>query len=203
MIDNIDLIKSLLTFDNEYDFYRLYIFQRSKDFEGEDKLGKQSVRTIKTYNISSLDYLDSKYEEIKGLCEFFKARAYIHLAANNHKDVGYEMISEIGKRLKEGHLDQSHLFDSIVGKLKFSTKRWIVDIDTKDETYYNTIEIIIKSKLAKGNKIIAKIPTKQGYHLITNPFDREKFVRNLQLINIEIPDIQPKNPTLLYLPESL
>jgi len=47
-------------------------------------------------------------------------------------------------------------------------------------------------------KIIANIPTKNGTHLITERFDVKTFSEKYPEI-----DIQKKNPTLLYLPNSL
>ena len=40
MINNIELIKPLLNFDNEGDFYMLYVFKRKKD-QPEDEIGAQ------------------------------------------------------------------------------------------------------------------------------------------------------------------
>ena len=42
------------------------------------------------------------------------------------------------------------------------------------------------------------IPTKNGFHLITDRFDVLEFKKNYPEV-----DIQKKNPTLLYLPDSL
>jgi hypothetical protein len=47
-------------------------------------------------------------------------------------------------------------------------------------------------------KIIANIPTKNGVHLITERFDVKSFSEQYPEI-----DIQRKNPTLLYYPNSL
>jgi hypothetical protein len=44
----------------------------------------------------------------------------------------------------------------------------------------------------------AVIPTKNGYHLITERFDVKEFAEKYPDI-----DIQKKNPTLLYYPNSL
>jgi hypothetical protein len=48
-------------------------------------------------------------------------------------------------------------------------------------------------------KVIATIPTKNGYHLITDRFDVYDVSKNV----FPHVDIQKKNPTLLYLPNSL
>lgn len=49
-----------------------------------------------------------------------------------------------------------------------------------------------------GPKIEAIIPTKNGHHLITKRFDVKKFKEKYPNI-----DIQKKNPSLLFLPNSL
>jgi hypothetical protein len=50
----------------------------------------------------------------------------------------------------------------------------------------------------EGDKVEAVIPTKNGYHFITKKFDVMEFKRKYPDV-----DIQKKNPTLLFLPESL
>lgn len=198
-IDNIELIKGLLNFEREGDFYMLYVFKRKKDQPEGERDNHQSVRTIKTYCIDSIEYLEKRYDEIKQLCEMFKARAYIHIQKQNHSDVSLEMLSALATRIKNGQHHQKHLFDSVVGQLKTYEKRWIIDVDTKDIRELETIKFTV-NKLCKpfGDKIWETIPTKNGFHLITDKFDVMSF-------KISYPDldIQKKNPTLLYLPDSL
>ena len=197
MIDNLQLIKPLLNFEKEGDFYQLFVFLRKKD-QTTDKANHQSVRTIKSYCITSTEYLEDRYEEIKMLCEVFKARAYIHVAKQNHKDVGMNMITEIVNRIQSGQINQKNVFDSIVGQIKTQEKRWIVDIDTKDDITIHRIAHVIDGLRPEGNKIEMCIPTKNGYHLITKRFDVQSFKEKYPDV-----DIQKKNPTLLYYPNSL
>ena len=199
MIDNVEIIKSLLNFENEGDFYMLYIFKRKKDQEDGEKSNHQSVRTIKTYCIDSLEYLDKRYSEIKDLCEMFKARAYIHVQKQNHKDVSLEMMISLAERIKNGQNNQAGLFDSVVGQIKTHEKRWIIDVDTKNEIQLSAVRLVInKYCKPEGDKVYETIPTKNGYHLITDRFDVLEFKKHFPDI-----DIQKKNPTLLYLPDSL
>jgi hypothetical protein len=197
MIDNLHLIKPLLNFEKVGDFYMLYIFKRKKD-QTTDKANHQSVRTIKTYCIESIEQLDERYDEITQLCEMFRARAYIHIQKQNHKDVAMNMITEIVNRIQSGQINQKHVFDSVVGQLKTNEKRWIVDLDTTDEDELERIQKVIEVTRPEGDKIEAVIPTKNGFHLITKRFDVEMF-RNLY----PHIDIQKKNPTLLYYPTIL
>ena len=223
MIDNLEIIKPLLNFDDEGDFYMLYVFKRKKDQPEGERDNHQSVRTIKTYCIESIDHLERRYDEIKQLCEMFKARAYIHVQKQNHKDVSLNMMVELAQRIQSGQTNQKGLFDSVVGQIKTSEKRWIVDVDMKDEDVLMKIITIInkfcRPFVTKSEnhfhrsdgtveitydyvpKVIEVIPTKSGYHVITERFDVMEFKKTF--LGGDVPDIQKKNPTLLYYPHSL
>jgi hypothetical protein len=198
MINNIDLIKPLLNFSEEGDFYMLYVFKRKKDQPEDERDNHQSVRTIKTYCIESIEHLDRRYEEIKELCEMFKARAYIHVQKQNHRDVSLNMMIALAERIRNGSTNQKGLFDSVVGQIKTQEKRWIIDVDDKDTKELVRITEAIHWTRPEGDKLEACIPTKNGYHLITSRFDVKMFENVCPNI-----DIQKKNPTLLYYPNSL
>ena len=224
MIDNLEIIKPLLNFTDAGDFYMLYVFKRKKDQPEDEKDNHQSVRTIKTYCIESVDHLERRYDEIKQLCEMFKARAYIHVQKQNHFDVSLNMMVELAQRIQNGQHNQKGLFDSVVGQVKTQEKRWIVDVDMKDEDALMKImklinngckplDVVNETHLHKSDgsvvvtydydpKVIKVIPTKSGYHLITKRFDVMEFNKIMSLQG-DVPDIQKKNPTLLYLPNSL
>jgi hypothetical protein len=202
----------------------LYVFKRKKDQPEGEKDNHQSVRTIKTYCIESIDHLERRYDEIKQLCEMFKARAYIHVQKQNHFDVSLNMMVELAQRIQNGQHNQKGLFDSVVGQVKTQEKRWIVDVDMKDEDALMKImklinngckplDVVNETHLHKSDgsvvvtydydpKVIKVIPTKNGYHLITKRFDVMEFNKIMSLQG-DVPDIQKKNPTLLYLPNSL
>jgi hypothetical protein len=198
MIDNIEQIKGLLNFENKGDFYMLYVFKRKKDQPEGERDNHQSVRTIKSYCIESIEHLDRRYDEIKQLCEMFKARAYIHVQKQNHTDVSLNMMVDLAKRIQDGNHKQKGLFDSVVGQVKTQEKRWIVDIDTTDYHAVTEVTQFINYLRPEGPKVEMVIPTKNGYHLITGRFDVKTFSEKHPDI-----DIQKKNPTLLYYPKSL
>ena len=198
MIDNLNLIKPLLSFDKLGDFYTLYVFKRKKDQPEGERDNHQSVRTIKTYCIESIDHLERRYDEIKQMCEMFKARAYIHVQKQNHYDVSLNMMVELAQRIQNGQHNQKGLFDSVVGQIKTQEKRWIVDLDTKDDDEVVRMTKVINVARPEGDKVISIIPTKNGYHFITKRFD----VMMFKNIYPDV-DIQKKNPTLLYYPENL
>jgi len=198
MIDNLDIVKTLLNFNNPGDFYFLLILKRKKDQPEGERDNHQSVRTIKTYCIESIEHLDKRYDEIKQLCEMFKARAYIHVQKQNHNDVSLEMMMSLAERIKNGVKNQKGLFDSVVGQIKTQEKRWIVDVDTTNKQFLRDITMDLMEIQPVGNKIEKVIPTKNGFHLITGKFNVLEFKKLYPDV-----DIQKKNPTLLYLPSSL
>ncbi len=198
MLNNLEQIKGLLNFEKKGDFYMLYVFKRKKDQPENERDNHQSVRTIKTYCIESVDHLERRWEEIIQLCEMFKARAYIHVQKQNHFDVSLNMMVALAQKIQDGNHNQKGLFDSVVGQIKTQEKRWIVDIDTKDFKTLVEVGDFIDNLRPVGNKVITTIPTKNGFHLITERFDVKTFSEKYPDI-----DIQKKNPTLLYYPDSL
>jgi hypothetical protein len=198
MIDNKELIKPLLNFSEPGDFYMLYVFKRKKDQPVGERDNHQSVRTIRTYCIKSTEQLDKRWEEIVMMCEMFKARAYIHVQKQNHRDVSLNMMVALAQRIQDGNLEQQSLFDSVVGQIKTQEKRWIVDIDCTDWHAVTEVSQFINWLKPAGEKVEAVIPTRNGYHLITAKFDVKTFSEQYPDI-----DIQKKNPTLLYYPNSL
>jgi hypothetical protein len=206
MIDNINTIKRLLNFENEGDFYYCLILKRKKDQPEGERDNHQSVRTIKTYCVNSIEYLEKRYDEIKQLCEMFKARAYIHVQKQNHKDVSLNMMVALAQRIQDGNLKQKHLFDSVVGQLKTHEKRWIIDIDDVSmdsfahAEYYTSMREYINElqEEAGKDKTMTFIKTKSGFHIITQPFNVMKFKERYPDV-----DIQKKNPSVLYIPNSL
>jgi hypothetical protein len=205
MIDNLHQIKSLLNFEKEGDFYMLYILKRKKD-QTTDKSNHQSVRTIKTYCVESVEYLEKRYEEIKELCEMFKARAYIHVQKQSHHDVSLNMLVALAERIGNGQHRQQNLFDSVVGQLKTLEKRWIIDIDGisidgfAHVPFYQEMRRYINELQNETGKEVEMtfIRTRAGFHIIASPFNLQKFKERYPEV-----DVQKKNPTILYIPNSL
>ena len=77
------------------------------------------------------------------------------------------------------------------------SKKWIIDIDTKDEDY---IKEVIGFLLSIPNMLVwAKIQTKNGFHLIVNGFNPNLFTKQYPKnkdIELKTEDV----PTILYIP---
>ena len=230
IINNLELIKPLLIFKSNDIFYHLQILKRKKDCAEHDKGRNNNARCIKTYYITSIDYLNSHIDEIIKLCQFFNARAYINLNAKSFEKVSFELNSQLADRLKFKQFNYCYrLYETVVGngyssedefdkvltdkekeiissRVNVGEKRWIVDIDEKEisplmvahiEYGCDPISKFETDFLGFGcdfnSKIITTIPTKNGWHLITKPFNRKQFSDKYPKV-----DIQINNPTILY-----
>lgn len=197
MIDNFELIEPLLTFLNDDIYYHLQIIQRKKDCP---EIGSNN-RVIKSYFICKLESLEKIKQEIINLCKLFNARAYINLTPKSLKKTTLLQIKYLSERLYMNDLKKIwKSWNSCAGEIKGEESRWVVDIDNNSSIYpienkVNNVCHLIDNLMPKtlDSRIIAKIPTKNGYHLITTPF-------NLQQFSKEYPDIDvhKNNPTLLY-----
>lgn len=195
MIDNFKLIKSLLNFEDEYDFYFVQVLQRKKEHL---ELGNNS-RLIKCYYIFSTEQLDKRKEEMIKLAEVFNARLYIHLNKRNTRRIGFEMMQDLAKRLMDGTIESlHHIYDSTCGKHhQDKNKKWIVDLDGVNikDPMIDQFVLDLEKIEPFGDKCIEVIPTKNGVHLITKPFNKQVFKNMYSSIEIHC-----ENPTILYIP---
>nr|DAF16289.1 MAG TPA: hypothetical protein [Crassvirales sp.] len=204
MINNFKLIESLLSFNNPDLFYHVQIIRRGKDHPSLPSAN----RTIKTYHIDNAEYLHKHIQEIIDLCEYFKARAYINLAPKSYKKCTLQCISDMANRAKDGDFKKMHkCWNSVVGFIKSSDPHWVIDVDSPtDGTISEFIEYECEPlhyhmegpHKVYDSKIYDYIPTKNGYHIITKPFNLNQFKE--QYPNI---DVHKNNPTILYIPKSL
>lgn len=196
MIDNFELIKPLLTFPNDDTYYHLQILRRGKD---HPELPAAN-RMIKAYFICSLESLNYVEQEIKDLCKFFGARAYINLAPKSIKKTTMLQLKYLAERAYIGDFKKIwKSWNTCAGEIKGEESRWIVDIDgpTNGEISefieYQCEPIVKKFNGYVISKIIEYIPTKNGYHIITTPFNLQQFKEKYPDI-----DVHKNNPTLLY-----
>lgn len=196
-IDNFELIKPLLEFEQEEDeYYVVFILKRRKD----NPEMKDNLKIIKEYYISSVDYLESKKEEIIKLCEIFNARAVINLNKKSYKNTAFMLLEKLSFSLSsENYRSLKNIFRKASGNAKIiGPKRWILDIDEKlSEERIQQFCTFIHRLRPEGKKEIALLPSKNGWHLITAPFDLKTF-NEQETFNFEV---KRDNPTNLYIPK--
>ena len=191
MIDNFKLIKLLLRFPDDDIYYHLQIIRRGKD---HPELPAAN-RMIKSYFICSLGGFDYIEDEVKKLCEFFGARAYINLTPKSIKKTTMLQLKYLAERAYIGDYKKIwRSWNTCAGEIKGEEPKWIVDCDNMS---LNEIEKVYSHiKNCDGNTIedfSVIIPTKSGYHLITEPFNLQQFKEKYPNI-----DVHKNNPTLLY-----
>jgi hypothetical protein len=195
MINNLEQIKQLLKFENDDEFYFVQILQRSKE---NPDLGKNN-NLVKAYYVYSLEYLDRKFPEMVKLAETFNARVYIHLNRRNAYNIALELMEDLAHNIRSNHiktLDKS--YSSICGKHHSEKdKTWIVDWDEKENIRgkLEVLKFIRTLEPIDERKFIAEIETKNGYHIITKPFNSQKFSETYPKI-----EVHKNNPTILYVP---
>lgn len=194
MIDVLPIIKHHLTFESSDDFYYLQILQRKKE---NPQLGSNS-RVIKNYYIPSLQYLEERYDEIKGLCNHFNARAMLRLNKRSYSKVAFKALQNIANSMS----NQEYSFipksyDRACGQgHNDKNKTWIIDIDgSPGQRYIQEVIDHVNGCQPYGSNVLMELPTKNGIHLISRPFDSRTFTA----IYPEI-DIHKDNPINLYIP---
>lgn len=198
IINNFEQIKRLLDFSNSSDyFYSLLIMTRNKDFA--DLMGipekKQSHRIVKEYYIDSLEYFEKKFPEIQKLSEFFSARAYINLNRISKEKLGLEILSQLTEKLKNKDNNYLNILSKSIGNCKTDTRIWIVDIDNKNQDLVKSVTNYINNIQPEGVKVLDVIPTVNGYHLLSKPFNLKEFYGKYGSGEIVV---QKNNPTLLF-----
>lgn len=207
MIDNFDIIKPLFYFNEANNmFFHLQILRRGKDHPELPAANK----LIRSWLVRSREQLDSLKDEIVFLCEHYKARAYINVAGKDFDKLNTLILKKLADNIHTGNIiNPWHVFNSACGELTSRRKCWVVDIDTKDRSFkwevIQTIDGIWMSDNpgCAGRErsevyLFAEVPTMNGVHLITKPFNLQKFKEKFPEI-----DVHKNNPTILYIPNSL
>jgi len=206
MVNNVDTIRELISFNDEFDFYFLQILKRRKD--NPDL--KRDMVVISNYHIESTEQYDSLMPHIINMCNAENARAYIRLNRRNYKHLSYHMLKHVVALISSNMFKAlKGSFDSVCGRNhKDPDKTWVVDVDY-DLIYSPTDprktgeyllcdierEVERLQKETKKEPYMVTLPTKNGLHLITRPF-------NVKAFKMKFPDmtVHKDNPTILYCP---
>jgi hypothetical protein len=203
MINNMEKVLPHFYFNEGNNmFMHCQIVQRAKDHKGE----KVREGALKTYFIRSREHLERVMPEIILLCEHYGARAYINLAAKDFDTLQKLMLVKLASDIHQGNIrNPRKCLNSAAGELKSRNPLWIVDID--DMSLKESVLKWLDEYNNRGREAPAKrylyvrteIPTVQGCHLITIPFNLKEFHEVFPNIDAH------KNSmgTLLYYPKSL
>lgn len=207
MTDNFDIIKPLLKFERRGDFYFVQILLRKKDGNNVPNGKDNQKRDLKDFYITSTDCLDRIKDEVVEMCEKNNSRAYIRLNRRNYEDISLALAEEMLRkaRLHEEFRNPIAEINSIIGKnhSEGKNKTWVVDIDDfgpDTEKVAKVKDIISRCEPLDSEKIVAVLPTRSGTHLITRPFNVQKFneLKRVELDEDGEVAVLKDNPTILY-----
>lgn len=200
-MNNFDQIRNMLSFPDENAFYFLQILKRRKDNPGLEK----DMIHLADYYIYSLEQFDNIKQRIIDQCDTENARAYFRLNRRDAKKVAMQVLKRtVDLIMSENYRAVKNAFASCAGEFHSDPdKTWIVDIDNISVDAFNRSEehgkirhLITDLQKETGKEpIMVLIPTKSGVHVITRPFNLNKF-------KIQYPDIDvhKDNPINLYCP---
>ena len=179
-------------FDSEDDFYYLQLLQRKSDNPDLRSRG----RVVKNYYIKSHEKLKQLKAEIIRLCDLMNARACIRLNRRSFRQCAFHSLENITNQImNENYYSVKGFYDKVCGQYNNETnKKWIVDIDGTGRASNEILQVIDRCD-PPGDKLITIIPSRNGLHLITTPFNIQQFSADYPEI-----DIHKDNPTNLYIP---
>ena len=201
LVDNFELLGEYLFDDRrpltEDEFYFLQILVRGKD--GNHVSGNNKNRLVKYYVIRSKQQLFELKDEIVGICGVVNGRAYIHPTRRSLKEVANRALEDTAHTfVSQNWIGLRGVYSTAAGQSYVSNdKQFVVDLD--DFEYEDVLKVAefvdtLRGRRDDRGRIAQKaVPTKHGYHLITNAFDVEQFTKQYPGI-----DIHKNNPTLLY-----
>ena len=216
MTDNFTRYKELITLngglpdDNEKGnldrYYVVELMRRGKD---NPDLPAANYH-FRNYYIYSWRDLDRYEREIKDVCDLLNLRAYCSVNYKLMSQVALDTLAESARRIAAHDYKRFYsIFESCSGKyVDRSNARWVVDVDgygsvTKEQAERLLTDYINTMESGHDVNVIYTMPTRSGFHLITCPFNLQKFNDGFResvaaQSDIEVPTVKKNHLTLLY-----
>jgi len=165
--------------------------------------------SFKSYYFDSIEKYRKLKDEMIKCCEMFGLRAYVSVNVKSKEEFSkmcaFKFTQNIlNNEYKKPWRVNDHVFGKITAK---NDNTWLVDIDNInvssqiDREYIEQIEDIINSCDSKYSPVVIyRIPTRSGFHLLTRPFNVQKYRQKWDELKSEreFPDIKKNHITLLY-----
>ena len=193
---NFEDIQALLRFEKPGDFYFVQIIKRRK--ENPDMTGDSKI--IRDYFIYSIEDYNRQWNDIRRDCDSSGARAYIRLNVRNSDTIALLLLKRLADLISSGETKAvRNAYSAVCGEYhQDPNKKWIIDLDNPTglvEAHVRSVIEDLWSRNEKGGAVIAEIQTPNGKHLITTPFDMQRFKAECPTV-----DVHRDNPTVLYSP---
>jgi hypothetical protein len=187
MVDNFDAFRKLLNFTEKGDFYFIQCLLRRKDHPDLSK----SEKCIDSFYIYNLDEYDHLIEKMKAKADSEGARVYVRVNKRNDKRIALAFMAELARKIyEEDHAGVRKIYTSMCGKYGSEKERklFLVDCDFKDQGLLIDVMGFI-SELREQHKMPELmhcfIPTKNGFHILTSPFNIHEFKKKYMDIQVD------------------
>ena len=216
MTDNFTRYKELITLDGGLPddngkgtldrYYVVELMRRGKD---NPDLPAANYH-FRNYYIYSWRDLDRYEREIKDVCDLLNLRAYCSVNYKLMSQVALDTLAESARRIAAHDYKRFYsIFESCSGKyVDRSNARWVVDVDeygsvTREQAERLLTDYINTMESGHGVNVIYTMPTRSGFHLITCPFNLQRFNDGFRenvtaQSDIEVPTVKKNHLTLLY-----
>lgn len=175
-------------------FFDIQLIRRGKDHPNLPAANYE----FKTYYITSIEKFDRIIDEMKKCCDIFGLRAYISVNAKSKQEASKKTCERFAHNIvTNDYRSPWKSFSSVCGGLDGYEKRWIVDVDDLKD-YGTIIKLIRMCESRYDDPYVCDIPTRNGCHIITHPFNLQRFNEMCKNENIELPEVKKNHLTLLY-----
>jgi hypothetical protein len=173
-------------------FMQVQILRRHKD--GNSTKSHKS-ELVKAYYIRDEAEYEAINDEVVKICQVLNARAYINLNIKDFDQVAklcaLEMTTAIFDHENRSH-KMSDLYNSCASRGGiYGWPVWVIDVDDLSEK--DDIVAAVQTISKETTAIRGIIPTVNGIHILTSPFDRQKFAEYGFISTVEA-----NRNTLLY-----
>ena len=171
-IYNIEEVTPLLCFSKRHVFH-MQVMLRRKDGHS---FKSANNRIIADWYPDSIEKYKNYVKYGKILCDKLGARMYINPMRKNKENITYQMLDKISQNVKNKSWLPERILARSVDKLYGDNKIWVIDVD--DPKILSHVIGIIEVQMCGYDKAILKtLPTVNGYHILTRPFDRTNLVK--------------------------
>ncbi len=195
MVNNFENFREIINLTEPGDFYYINAIIRRKDHPDLSK----SEKCIDSFYIYSLDEYDHLVPKMIEKAEKEGARIYVRVNKRNDKKVALQYIAELARRIsEEDYAGVRKIYTSICGKYGSEKDRkiFLVDVDVSDPFFLIEVAKYIRDLRIKNNmeeKVHTHLKTRNGYHILTSPFNINEFKKKYPGIQVDA-----DSSTLLY-----
>lgn len=188
LVDNTSKLKKVMVFNPQKSYYKFVALIRAKDYRNsEDKpvlmnTEKQEV-FVRQWLVDSEELLDKCLPDMLAVTEMFKCRLYMTTdrkstvktmmyARNKLNECLDHFVMSENASVSVRMLNKLIPSASQVSESSDGEKRWMFDVDTKDENVLKYVQ-----EQVCGEHYLETFETKNGYHVLAN----KKFNANVSM----------------------